>query len=306
MTKDRSHQIESDLQAAQYLMKRLQEDEKGFLSVAQFLRDMTGINLILNPKNVSLMASRLTRIMRKYDLSSYDQYLKFVKANGAVELHNFVSAFTTNTTQFFREADHFTHLKAVLPQIIKDKTDRGESELRVWCAAASHGQEPYTMLICILEALPNLSQWNLRFLATDLDRECLAAAAEGVYTEEEIESLPNSYRSKYFEVKKHNNRKYYRVLEKYRDLIRFAEFNLMTTPYPFIYKFDIVFCRNVLIYFERKTAEQTVSKIFSCLNPGGILYLGHSESGLIVADNCTSVAPAVYKNSSSRKLRGAG
>jgi chemotaxis protein methyltransferase CheR len=304
--RDRRHQIESDLKTTQALLKRLQEDENGFLIVAQFLRDLTGINLILTPKNISLMASRLTRIMHQYNIGSYQEYLQFVKANGASEINNFISAFTTNTTQFFREADHFNHLKMVLPQLLKDKADRGESELRVWCSAASNGQEPYSILISILEVLPNLSSWNLRFLATDLDRECLSSAASAVYTEEEIESLPNHYRTKYFEMKKNNNRKYYRVLQKYRDLIRFAELNLMTTPYPFIYKFDIIFCRNVLIYFERKTAEQTVNKIFNCLNPGGILYLGHSESGLISESGYTTVAPAAYKNTAGKKLRGTG
>jgi chemotaxis protein methyltransferase CheR len=294
------------LRDAQDFLHALQEDQEGFLAIAKLLRDLCGISLDGNSKNNSLVASRLSSILRQKKISTYLEYLNYLKQGGIAAQNEFVSALTTNTTQFFRESAHFEHLCAYLPTIMKNKMSRGESELRIWCAAASTGQEPYSILINILETLPQMNEWNLKFLATDIDLKVLQKAASGNYTVEEVESLPPMFRMKYFELVNNCEKKYFQTKIEYSRIIQFAEFNLLECTYPFQYKFDIVFCRNVLIYFERYQAEKVVSKILNCINDNGVLYLGHSEGGLMQSKLGASIGPATYLKSSSKHAKVSG
>jgi chemotaxis protein methyltransferase CheR len=294
------------LKEAQDFLHDLQKDDAGFFTAAKLLKDLCGISLDASSKNKSLMASRLSSVLRQKKLSGYNEYLNYLRLHGAEAQKEFVSAMTTNTTQFFRESAHFTHLCSYLPTIMQTKLSHGESELRVWCAAASTGQEPYSILINLFETLPNLTQWNLKFLATDIDQEVLKKASNATYTEDEMESMPPMFRMKYFDLIKEGDRKQFQLKKEFANLIRFAEFNLLTEPYPFQYKFDVVFCRNVLIYFERHEAERVVNKILSSMNENGILFLGHSEGGLMHSNLGESIGPATYLRSAIKiaKVRG--
>jgi chemotaxis protein methyltransferase CheR len=294
------------LKDAQDFLQILQQDQEGFLAVAKLLKELSGIALEGNAKNNSLMASRLSSILRQKKIKNYNDYLKYLKQNGQAAQNEFVSALTTNTTQFFRESAHFEHLCSYLPTIMQKKMSRGESELRVWCAASSTGQEPYSILINILETLPQMTQWSLKFLATDIDLKVLEKASNGNYSLEEMESLPPMFRMKYFEMLKDADKKYFQTKIDYSKIIHFAEFNLLDDPYPFQHKFDVVFCRNVLIYFERDEAEKVVSKILGCMNEGGVLYLGHSEGGLMQSKLGESIGPATYLRSSLKLAKVAG
>lgn len=296
----------NQLKDAHDFLQALQQDDVGFRAVAKQLKELCGISLDGNSKNNSLVASRLSLILRQKNIPNYQEYLKYLKGHGLDAQKEFVSALTTNTTQFFRESTHFTHLCSYLPTIMQKKSKQGESELRVWCAAASTGQEPYSILINLLETLPQLNQWSLKFLATDIDHKVLSKAATASYTEDEIESLPALFRVKYFDLIKSAEKKIYRIKNEYAKLIHFAEFNLLSEPYPFQYKFDVVFCRNVLIYFERQESENVVSKILGTMNEGGVLYLGHSEGGLMQSKIGESFGPATYLRSATKsKARGA-
>ncbi len=276
-------------------------DTRGFRELSNILKDATGIHLVDSSKNRSLMASRLNSILRRRGLAGYGVYLKMLlAANNPGILSEFVSALTTNTTQFFREAPHFGQLKDILPSILAGKAASDSRELRVWCAAASSGQEPYSILITLLESIDPALYWQLKFLGTDIDADVLARAIGGKYSESEVESLPALYRQKYMLAHKTRAATTYEIRREIREKIRFAQLNLIEA-FPFQYKFDVIFCRNVLIYFDSKTGREVVDRLIAALAPGGVLFLGHSESGTMKPGMLPSFAHAAY-----RKLPGKG
>jgi chemotaxis protein methyltransferase CheR len=284
----------------------LQQDVAGFVALSGILKERAGIFLPNNSKNICLMASRLAPILRELGLESYHEYLRLLRDPGNALEGDFISAMTTNTTQFFRESRHFEFLKLHLPALLEAKRKRFSRELRVWCAAASTGQEPYTILMCLLEAIPAIQEWDLKFLASDIDLEVLERAAKGVYTDVEVASLPAHYRQKYLDAeKKDRNASRFRVKAELRRRIRFAPLNLLTAPFPFRHRFDIVFCRNVLIYFDRETAVGVIHRLAGAVSEEGMLFLGHSESGINRPEGMEQVAPAAYQRlRSARKAAG--
>ncbi len=289
--------ISKALQDSQGLFGELQKDKRGFTELSQILRGEAGIHLADNLKNHCLMASRLVPVLRGRGLSEYRQFLEVLKAKDARALKELVSAMTTNTTQFFRENKHFDHLKShVLPDLLSKKAKAYQREIRVWCAAASTGQEPYTIAMTLLDVLNDTLSWDLKMLGTDIDMEVLERAARGVYTEQEVASVPPLYRQKHFRTQAGGNgSKVYAVSPQLHDLIRFAPLNLTDSHYPFQHRFDLIFCRNVLIYFEPKMASHVVDQLIAQLSPGGYLFLGHSESGAMRSDQVTMVSHAVYQ-----------
>lgn len=275
-------------------LETLIRDSEGFLLLAKLLKEMVGIDLPLTPKNMSLMASRLRKILVELGIENYGAYRDYLVSGGDAAKRRFISAMTTNTTQFFREKDHFDELTRRLPSLVDAKRRANSSEIRVWCAAASTGQEPYTILMTVLEALGEGSSLNLKFLATDIDLEVLQRAADGIYSEAEIEGVPPNLLSKYFEPCVSGRGRGWRVREVYRRMIRFAQFNLVQEPYPFQHRFDVVFCRNVLIYFDNGTAAGVVDRLARQLSPDGLLFVGHSECGLTRSSQLKTLAPAAY------------
>jgi len=285
-------------------LDEMTSDVDGFLKLADLLRQWAGIDLQNTPKNLSLMASRLRKVIASHGLQTYDQYYGFLLQAGAgSKRQEFISALTTNTTQFFREREHFDELTRKLGDLWNRKRRSGQSELRVWCAAASTGQEPYTILMTILEALGEEVAPALKFLATDIDLEVLARAAQGEYQANEVNSLPGLYVQKYFESRKEGSQKVYRVRDQYQKLIRFAQFNLIQPSYPFQHRFDIVFCRNVLIYFDSQTAMGVVEKLAGVTSPGGLLFVGHSECGLARSAALRTTVPAAYERLDDSAIR---
>jgi chemotaxis protein methyltransferase CheR len=273
----------------------LLEDKKGFGELSQFLKQIAGIHLPLNEKNLSLMASRLVNLVKENSCRNYKEYLKALSTPGpntAILQKDFLQALTTNTTQFFREPLHFEHLKNILPNLLLKKQKEFNRELRIWCAASSTGQEPYTLAMVLKENIPEFDRWVIHFLATDIDTEVLKRAANGVYTETEIQSVPSIQRQTYFHKLDKNST--YQANPDLRQMIRFAQLNLMD-PLPFQHPFDIIFCRNVLIYFDQATAQQVVEKLASSLRPEGYLFLGHSESGTMRSPKLKPLTHAVYQ-----------
>ncbi len=270
----------------------LQADVAGFRLLSKELKDRTGINLPENSKNLSLMASRLHSRIADMGLETYQEYLELLRDEDPELLREFVQALTTNTTHFFRESRHFDFLREALPGMLRLK--KPGSDLRVWCAASSTGQEPYTIGMTLLEALGPQSGWNLRFLATDIDDSVLRTAIEAVYTEKEIGGLNPMLRQKYFESTGGSTGREFRIKPTLRNLIRYANLNLMN-EYPFQHKFDIIFCRNVLIYFDRETVDRVIEKLADALAPGGLLFIGHSETGALRCASLEPVSTAVYR-----------
>jgi chemotaxis protein methyltransferase CheR len=289
--------IVASLKNSQESFDRLQKDAQGFKRLVEILKDASGIHLPENTKNLSLLAGRLGPILSSNGFQSYKEYEAYLRANPGVGIPEFVCALTTNTTQFFREMPHFEFLRQHLPVMIAAKQRKYQHEFRVWCSVASTGQEPYTIAMTLLESLRDPATWNIQFLATDIDEEVLEKACKGVYTEAEVEGVPPLFRQKYFNL--HANGKSQQVKSELQKLIRFAPFNLITKDYPFKHRFDLIFCRNVLIYFDPPTAQAVVNHLIEQLTPGGLLFLGHSESGALKSSLVTSISHSVYQRNKS-------
>lgn len=267
---------------------KLQSDVKGFNKLSVHLKQLAGVDLPPSPKNLSLMASRLNKWMLEFGLSSYTELIKSLEEGNRQIEERFVASLTTHTTHFYREAKHFE----IFQELLKSQMQNRPTELRIWCNAASTGQEPYTILFSCLQILKDFPSVSLKFLASDIDIQSLQKAQSALYSEAELEKVPKDVLQSFFEPVKGSG---WRVQNRFRNLIRFSEFNLMSFPYPFQHKFDYIFCRNVLIYFEAPTSERVVEEMSKFLKPGGTLFLGHSESGFMKTKNLKTLAHAVYR-----------
>ncbi|MEK6772386.1 MAG: CheR family methyltransferase [Bdellovibrionota bacterium] len=275
-------------------MAKLQKDEGGFIKLAEILKSNAGINMVLNDKNLTLMASRLNSVLKQHQLPGYKEYIKLIESGDPKYFTEFIVSLTTNTTQFFREPTHFSFLETKLPEILAQKKQQKNNNLRVWCSASSTGQEVYTLLMVLDNYLQNLSGCSIKFLATDIDHEVLERASDAIYRESEIGGIPKEYLKKYFHSSEDEKGIKFQLKSNYRDMIRFATFNLLTESYPFQYPFDIIFCRNVLIYFDRATCEAVIEKLAKSLSVGGILFLGHSETGMMKTKLLKTISNGVY------------
>lgn len=300
MTSSSRKFVNNGIADSKLFLDKLQADPAGFSKLASLLKTRAGINMIANDKNKTLMASRLAYILKENQLTSYKQYLEFLAEGSPDRMTQFISALTTNTTQFFREPVHFDVLKQQMTELIHFKKSQHRHEIRIWCSAASTGQEVYTMLMVILGQLQDYKSWDIKFLATDIDPEVIARAGTGIYQENEMQGVPEIYRQQFFNCIEVKSPKRYQVKKEVRDLVRFATFNLLTEKYPFQHPFDIVFCRNVLIYFDRPTAEGVIEKLALSLRPGGILFLGHSETGMMRTKFLKNISSAAYKRTGDK------
>lgn len=273
----------------------LAKDLKGFHLLTTLLKEISGINLPETDKNITLVASRIYKVLKKNNLASYKALHHAIKAGNEALKVSFVEALTTNKTEFFRENAHFDLLKKFLPQVLEENLDAGRRELRVWCAAASTGQEPYTLAMTLSESIVDLTQWNIRFLASDIDTQCLTKCQTAIYKKPEMADVSRDQISRFFSASKKDGQDAYAVRNELKNMIKFSKINLMEHPFPFQHKFDVVFCRNVLIYFDRETQGIVVNELVKSLRVGGLLFIGHTESGVPKPTNVETVAVAVYR-----------
>jgi len=202
-----------------------------------------------------------------------------------------IDKITTNHTFFMREADHFYYFRdTVLPYLTRTVK---EKDLRIWSAGCSTGEEPYTLAMIIDEFLGREKMlWNSKILATDISAKVLDVAQRGIYSNEEIASLPAQWRLNYF--KKFNHEKSI-LIDRIINEVIYRKFNLMEGIFPFKRKFHVIFCRNVMIYFDNKTKDELVNKYYQQLEPGGYLFIGHSESLNRETTRLKYIMPAVYR-----------
>ncbi len=211
------------------------------------------------------------------------------------EIVNLLDAISTNVTYFFREDKHFDFLTStVIPELESTKKRGLEREIRIWSAGCSTGEEPYSLAITFAENIA-LENRDFRILATDLSTNVLSHARKGVYDKERLRNVSGALLKKYFSGNRDGSR--FRVHEKLASYIKFARLNLMH-DFPFKNRFDCIFCRNVMIYFDRQTQGQLVNKFSSFLNPGGYLMIGHSESLTNVKHDLVYVQPSLYRKKS--------
>lgn len=274
--------------------ERLRSDQAGFARLADFFHRISGVYMAPSEKNYSLVASRLAPIMRARELATYDSYLQLIR-NGTEDVRKeFISALTTHTTEFFRESVHFDCFRESIVALASKRLKQCQPEIRIWCSVCSTGQEAYSLAISALEAIGDRSGCTLKILASDIDIRMVETAARGIYSEHDVEKIPELLLQKYF-LKQVISEAKFAVSPALKRIITFAPFNLVTPSYPFKYKFDFVFCRNVLIYFDPQSITETLNKLVQALGPEGLLFLGHSESGLLKHPDAVPIASAVYR-----------
>ncbi len=246
-----------------------------FKFICDKVYDTTGI--VLDERKREMVYRRLMRRTRELGLPSFDDYCQLLHGNSEAELPYFTNAITTNLTSFFRESHHFDYLtEKFLPRHIEKY--HHTYRLRIWSAACSTGEEAYSLAITLLDSQPDLSSnWDVKILATDLDTDDLAKARAGIYHYDRIESLPKPMIKKWFQKGSGSHLDQVRVSPNLAKLIAFKQLNLLH-QWPMQGPFDVIVCRNVLIYFDRPTQDKLIKRFHQILRPGGLLMLGHSES----------------------------
>lgn len=260
--------------------------ERAFREIARLVHEVAGIHLVESKRE--LVRARLGKRLAELDLPDFERYVEYVRGDRTGnELLVMIDLLTTNKTSFFREPAHFAFLReTVIP-----RTRPGR--FRVWSAACSSGEEPYSIAIELLEDLRG-GGWDPRILATDISPSILALARRGIYRGEQLEDVPGPWRRKYFRPAPEAGADRWSVTPDVRRLVRFARLNLMD-PWPMKGPFDVIFCRNVMIYFDKPTQARLVARFHDLLRPGGWLFVGHSESLTNVEHPYEYVQPAIYR-----------
>ena len=265
---------------------------RDFDRVRQLIHARAGI--ALSDSKRDMVYSRLGRRLRALNLESFKDYLDQLEARGTDdEWQAFTNALTTNLTSFFRESHHFDILKDFL------KTRGRHTPAKIWCSAASTGEEPYSLAITACEAYDTLTP-PVKILATDIDTNVLETAEAGIYADERIEKLPEAMKRKYFRRGAGANAGRVRVIDELRELITFRPLNLLDARYPMKGPFDALFCRNVMIYFDKPTQRDILSKMAPLLSPDGLFFAGHSESFFHATDIVTSIGRTVYRRTPAK------
>ena len=260
------------------------------LSVFQrILHQKSGIVLVDSKR--ALVESRVTQRLRALGMSSYSQYLEFLKNdNTGEELVHLIDVISTNITKFFREKDHFE----LLDQLVDDWGNQGTRHLRVWSAACSTGEEPYTLAMTLH---PHMLKHglDLKILATDISTRVLAHAQKGRYQSSRLETIPVELQRKYFRKQAQNGGNEFAVSEQLKQMIMFRRLNFTVFPYPIKGVFDVIFCRNAMIYFDRDLRARMVTEFARLLKPGGILMIGHAETMIGMEKVYRTLKPSVYQ-----------
>lgn len=261
----------------------------------RLIYEESGIHL--TPAKKELMKSRLAKRLREKSLSSFKEYYKYLTEQDKTgeEMVCMLDCISTNLTHFFREEAHFNFLiKTVIPDLLKVKRERREKKIRIWSAGCSTGEEPYTLSMIVAENIVPLSEWDIKILATDLSTRVLKKAMLGLYTKDQLKSIPSQMSSSYF--KKHSNQKdQFQISDFLKNMIAFRRLNLTNDNFPFKGQFDFIFCRNVMIYFDKQTQNELVSKFYNHLVPSGYLFIGHSESLTGTTNKFRYVQPTIYQ-----------
>ncbi len=261
--------------------------DQDFRSFVQLAYDHTGI--VLGDQKREMVYSRLARRIRFLGLQTFAQYHDYLLNDKTGEIDHFINAITTNLTSFFRENHHFEFLRDNVIPMLKSE-HRRDHKVRIWSAGCSTGEEPYSLAIQFSEEFPNVG-WDIKILATDLDSNVLSHGRNGIYDAERIKGLSKARVSRWFEKVDKEKVEVNPVLKR---LIRFNRLNLLGS-WPIKNKFDVVFCRNVLIYFNRETQATLFERYASVLKVGGYMMIGHSESVPKSCGRFKSIGKTIYQ-----------
>jgi chemotaxis protein methyltransferase CheR len=287
--------------ASNFSGRQLELSDRDYQAIASFVHKASGINLLDGKKE--LVRARLIKRINQLEFKDFKSYFKFVTSDASGdEMVFLLDALATNLTSFFREPQHFDFMsQTLLPELEKrrKKPGGGGPRLRIWSAACSSGEEPYTIAMVVLEKNPYFANGgDFRILATDLSTKVLNVAKKGQYGPESVKSInPVTLRNFMVKTPSEKGSAYYAVTPHVRSLISFRRFNLMD-PLPYKGPMDLIFCRNVMIYFDRETIGELIAKFYRILEVGGYLFIGHSESLSGLTHDFQYVAPCIYRKMS--------
>ena len=262
--------------------------KSNFIKLSQFIYDNYGIKM--NDGKQVMLEGRLQKRLKHNNIATYDEYCDFLFSEKGMqtELIHMIDVVTTNKTDFFREPHHFEFLKNFL-------VNYSPNFLKVWSAGCSSGEEPYTLTMVLTEYKQQNPRFDFSILATDISSRILQKASDAIYPEKVVEVIPLALKQKYLLKSKDREAQTVRVVKSLRQKITFHRLNFMDTHYPFPNDFDVVFCRNVLIYFDKQTQEDVINKLCSKLKDNGFLFLGHSESIAGLNVPLKQLQPTIYQ-----------
>ena len=267
--------------------------DQEFKQLAEYIKANYGI--FLKEEKKTLIVGRLSNVLEGKDFTNFHDYFNYLIADRTEDaIGILIDRITTNHTFFMREVDHFNFFRdKILPFLLRTTRDK---DLRIWSAGCSSGEEPYTLAMMIDEFLgADRKWWDAKILATDISSKVLATALEGSYDNEGLATMPAAWKLNYFE--KLDSRKSV-LSNKIKNEVIFRRFNLMDAVFPFKKKFHVIFCRNVMIYFDKETKDKLVKKFYDLTETGGYLFIGHSESLDRNETQYKYIMPAVYRKES--------
>jgi len=253
----------SDMQGREFIWT-----DADFVRIQDLIYKRAGISL--HDGKHAMVYSRLSRRLRETGHKSFKEYLSWLESHNGDEWQEFINALTTNLTSFFREMHHFQLLHDYL---VENKSRNG---WRIWCSASSTGEEPYSILMTVSEALKTGSKFSL--IASDIDSKVLATASNGIYRVDDLKNVSEAQLRRFFLRGKATNNGMLKVKPEFKDVVKFMVINLVNGEWPFKEPFDVVFCRNVMIYFDAATQRQVLERIYRVMSPGGLLFVGHAEN----------------------------
>ena len=262
--------------------------ESQYRKIGSVVYETARINLMDGKKD--LVQSRLSKRIRLLGLAGFNEYLELIEKDGD-EFTAMVNSLCTNTTTFFREQNHFDFLK---DQFFAELQERNAHRIRIWSAGCSTGEEPFSIAMHFREHYPGLEKKDCLILATDISTKVLEKAREGAYPTDRLSGAPGHILRKYFNVESGDSGAVYTVKPELKSLVKFRRLNLFE-KWPMTGGFDVIFCRNVMIYFDRETQQELIDRFHGALRPGGCLVIGHSESLIGVKHNFRFVKPTIYR-----------
>jgi len=264
--------------------------DKDFQFIQTLVAERTGI--VLTEIKRTMVYSRIARRIRHCGVATFEEYCQLLKAGDESELISFTNAITTNLTSFFREPHHFDYLaNTVLPELEKTKKDK---RIRIWSAGCSSGEEPYSIAMTVQDYFAHKDGWDIKILASDLDFDMVERASRGVYNEDRVTGLDKKHLQKYVKKGKGDLQGSVKMDRRLMDMITFKQLNLLH-EWPFKGPFDFMFCRNVVIYFNKETQKELFDRYAEHLPENAPLFIGHSESLFKVTDRFKSMGQTIYR-----------
>lgn len=265
--------------------------DQNFDRIRQFVTENTGI--VLSDSKKDMVYGRLSKRLRKGRFNSFDAFCDALEADDADEKDFMINAITTNLTAFFRENHHFEFLKqTIVPELLKQNDE--SRRIRIWSAGCSTGEEAYSIAIALKLAIPTIADWDVKILATDLDANVVAHGKAGVYRADRIEGLSDESNKRWFRQGRGDNADKVKVSTEIQKMITFKRLNLLH-GWPMKGPFDVIFCRNVVIYFDKTTQRDLFERYANILKPNGYLFIGHSESLYKVSERFDNLGQTIYK-----------